>query len=371
MGSTVRNEYAPDVVSPPGETLQDVLEERDLSQADLADRTGRTKKTINEIVKGKAPITPETALQFENVLGIPAAFWNNREMAYRAYLARQAENDRLKQDISWIRELPYLEMARKGWIPESRDKIERVRALLSFFAVASREQWEEVAIRPQASFRRSKKYESDPGALSAWLRQGEIAASQLQCGAFNRQAFVEALEEARTLTVEPPDRFVPELANICARSGVAVVFIPELRGLRVWGATRWLSPSRALIQLSLRYKTDDHLWFTFFHEVGHILLHNKRDVFVENNDSNSGEEKEADRFATNHLIPPSDFVRLRPRTLYSEAAVRDFAQQLGIAPGIVVGRLQHEGLLPFTHLNGLKRHFRWAESQEENAKKNG
>lgn len=364
MASTVRNEYVPDVVSPPGETLQDVLDERDLSQADLADRTGRTKKTINEMIKGKAPITPETALQLEKVLGIPATFWNNREMAYRAYLARKAESDRLKQQVSWIREVPYGEMACNGWVPEFSDKVERVRALLSFFAVASREQWQEVAIRPQASFRRSKKHESEPGALSAWLRQGEIEASRLECDVFNRQAFIDGLEKARRLTLESPEVFVPALQDLCSRCGVAVVLVPELRKLRVWGATRWLSPTRAVIQLSLRYKTDDHLWFTFFHEAAHILLHNKRDVFVESDGAATEEEKAADRFAANHLIHASDFHRLRQRGLYSEDFVREFAEQLGIAPGIVVGRLQHDRLLPFTHLNGLKRHFRWAKSEE-------
>jgi HTH-type transcriptional regulator / antitoxin HigA len=364
MASTVRNEYVPDVVSPPGVTLQDVLEERDLSQADLADRTGRTKKTINEIIKGKAPITPETALQLEKVLGIPAAFWDSREMAYRSYLARKAETDRLKQQVDWIREVPYLEMARKGWVPESPDKIERVRALLSYFAVASQEQWRDIAIRPQASFRRSKRKGSDPGALSVWLRQGEIHARRRECGVFDPQAFRRVLEEAKRLTLEPPEVFVPALQAGCGRCGVAVVFVPELRKLCVWGATRWVSPTRAVIQLSLRYKTDDHLWFTFFHEAAHILLHNKRDVFVESDGAKSEEEKSADRFAANHLIPPREFQRLQEQGPHSEALVREFAAQLGIAPGIVVGRLQHDRLLPFSHLNGLKRRFRWAESDE-------
>ena len=368
MASTVQNEYVPDVVSPPGETLQDILDERGISQADLAERTGRTKKTINEIVKGKAPITPETALQLEKVLSVPATFWNNREMGYRAYLARKAEDDRLKQEVGWIREVPYLEMVRKGWVTGSPDKLECVRALLSFFAVASRDQWQEVAIRPQANFRRSKKHASDPGALSAWLRRGEIEASQLDCNAYNRQAFFESLEEAKRLTLESPDVFVPALQSLCARCGVAVVFVPELRKLRVWGSTRWLSSTRALIQLSLRYKTDDRLWFTFFHEAAHILLHNKRDVFVESDRTENEEERAADRFAANHLIPPSDFQRLRQRGAYSEGFVREFAEQLGIAAGIVVGRLQHDQLLPFTHLNGLKRRFRWVESEEEGGK---
>jgi len=194
----------------------------------------------------------------------------------------------------------------------------------------------------------------------AWLRQGEVEAGRLDCGTFDREAFIGVLGRARRLTGELPQSFVPALQELCGPCGVAVVFVPELPGLRVWGATRWLSPTRALIQLSLRYKTDDHLWFTLFHEAGHILLHNKRDVFVESGISDDEEERAADRFAANHLIPPSDFQRLRQEAPFSEGAVREFAQELGIAPGIVVGRLQHDGLLSFTHLNRLKRHYEWA-----------
>lgn len=54
-----------------------------MSQAVLAERTGRSKKTINEIIQGKAAITPDTALQLEKVLGVPASFWNNLERNYQ------------------------------------------------------------------------------------------------------------------------------------------------------------------------------------------------------------------------------------------------------------------------------------------------
>lgn len=89
--------YSPNKISAPGVTLFDILEERTMTQADLAQRTGRPLKTINEIIKGKAAITSETAIQLERVLGTPAAFWNQRETNYRAYLARQKELENLTE----------------------------------------------------------------------------------------------------------------------------------------------------------------------------------------------------------------------------------------------------------------------------------
>lgn len=85
------NQYVPDEVSPPGETLSEVLAEHGITQADLAERTGRPRKTIDEIIKGKAAITPETAIQLERVLGVPATFWNRRERQYREHLAKREE----------------------------------------------------------------------------------------------------------------------------------------------------------------------------------------------------------------------------------------------------------------------------------------
>jgi HTH-type transcriptional regulator/antitoxin HigA len=96
MSNIVQNQYNPDYVSPPGETLAEILEDREMSQAELADRMGRPKKTINEIIKGKAEITAETALELEKVLGTPAQFWNEREGRYRESLARKKENDHLR-----------------------------------------------------------------------------------------------------------------------------------------------------------------------------------------------------------------------------------------------------------------------------------
>lgn len=359
MISMGTNEYRPDRVSPPGETLLEMLEERGLRQSDLAERTGRPRKTINEIIKGKAAITPETALQLELVLGAPAEFWNQREKAFRSSLARQDEAKRLAGWKDWLRRFPYADMVNKCWVASHSAAGEKVRELLSFFAVVSPEQWREVHEKPQAAFHKSNAHASDVYALSAWLRRGVLQATEIHARPFDRDKFEQALAEIRGLTELPIQDAVPQVKALCADAGVAVVFVPQVKKSRASGVTRWLSPSKALIQLSLRYKTDDHLWFTFFHEAGHILLHGKRQIFLEDGAGLDKQEQQANQFAADHLIPPSEAERLYSLTTYSQAALRDFASSIGVAPGIVVGRLQHDKRLSCQICNGLKRKLQW------------
>ncbi len=176
MASAAKNQYTPDVVSPPGATLLDALDERGMTQADLAERTGRPKKTINEIIKGKAAITSETALQFEHVLGMPASFWNTRESIYRDYLARRAEHERLLSAREWVSMFPVATMAKRGWIRKYSDKAEQARELLAYLQVASPDVWRRRWEASRASFRLAKTFSSKDGVLAAWLRQGEIQA---------------------------------------------------------------------------------------------------------------------------------------------------------------------------------------------------
>lgn len=352
----------PDVVSPPGETLQEILDERGMSQVKLAERTGRPIKTISEIINAKAAITTGTALQLEKVLGVPARFWINRERNYQEWLAREAERAELKKHISWMEKFPIREMVRLGWIKKFDDSVTQLVEMLHFFSIASPDQWTSVWEKAAVNFRRSPAYAADPHIASVWLRQGELEAQQIQCALYDANKFRAALSEIRSLTTRTPEEFVPDITRLCAKAGVAVVFIHELPRLRTSGATRWLTPTKALIQLSLLYKRDDQLWFTFFHEAGHILHHGKRDVFLEGKGVEGDKEDEANRFAADVLIPPSEYRSFNPRRDYlSEADVLEFAKKIGIAPGIVIGRLQHDKYLPMTHLNGLKRTLVWAD----------
>lgn len=365
MSDEIQNQYTPDYVSPPGETLEEILEEREMSQAELALRMGRPRKTISEIINGHAAITPETALQLERVLSIPARFWNNLERNYREALARQEEQERLYKQVAWLDQIPVKDMIHKKWIRFCQDKVEQLREVLIFFGVASPERWQTVWGSAQVYFRKSLAFQSDPGAVAAWLCRGELVAAQINCAAYNPSKFREVLQQVRALTIEPQEVFQFEMVRLCASAGVAVVFVPELPKTRTSGATRWLKPDKALIQLSLRYKTDDHFWFCFFHEAGHILRHGKRSVFLEFKENQEDEEeKEANKFAADLLIPPAEWERfLASSQKRAKAGIQQFASEIGIAPGIVVGRLQYEKELPRSHCNDLKRRLEWASDE--------
>jgi len=255
-------------------------------------------------------------------------------------------------------------MIKKGWIAKRKSKVDKVKEALTYFGVSSTTQWKHLLEERSAQFRQSSAFKIDAGAVAAWLRQGEVLASRIQTRPFDRRMFLSVLREVRSLTTEPPEVFESRLPVMCAEAGVAVVFVPSPRGCRASGATQWLSPNKALIQLSLRYRTDDHLWFTFFHEAGHILKHPKKAVFLESDQVSSGvQEEEANRFAIDMLIPPSSYEEFVARSDFSKTAIMAFAAELAIAPGVIVGRLQHEGRLPWnSSCSTLKKRFRWVDA---------
>ncbi len=350
--------YLPDYVTPPGDTLLETLEVIGMTQTELANRMGRPKKTINEIIKGKAAITPETALQLELVLPMPASFWNERERKYQETLARLEEKDRLAKWVDWLNDIPYKELVSRELIEESSDSVEMVRQVLKFFGVASPDQWRAVwGDQIAAPLRESNKVTTSSAALSAWLRQGEIKGHEIDCQPFDENRFRQALKEVRRLTTEPPEVFQQKLVKLCLNNGIAVVLAPKFLNTRVYGAARWLTPRKALIQLSNFYKSDHQFWFSFFHEAAHILLHSKKSTFIDIKDNNTTKSKleiesEANEFAKNELIPPEQLRRFvekhgldQPATTDSEKHYLDediiikFAQEVEISPSIVVGRL--------------------------------
>lgn len=356
MTDKKRIEFKPDYVVAPGATLLETIQSLGLSQAELAKRTGRPLKTINEIIKGKAAITAETALQLEHVLGTPASFWNNLERNYRQALASIKEQKVLEAATDWVKKFPVKELVKRDAVAESRGGVELARAMFQFFGVSSMSAWSQVWTAQAAAYRRSPAFRTSPESTAAWLRLGEIAAKKQDLPAFDKVAFKQVLGRMRNLMSLHPAELQTSMVAECRKAGVALVFVKELPRTRVHGAVRWVGDN-PIIQLSCRYKVEDIFWFTFFHEAGHVLLHGKRDVFLEDDGSGDAKEREADAFATSHLIPESKWRRFITASNFSESSVQTLADSLGIPAGIVVGRLQHEERIPFSHFNYLKRRF--------------
>jgi HTH-type transcriptional regulator / antitoxin HigA len=352
-----RSAWQRDWAVSPGEILQEALEERGMSQSELARRMGRPIKTINEIVNGKAAITPDTAIQLERTLGITATFWNNLEASYREYLARQRAHEELEANAAWVDAFPVKELAEYNLINRGPSKAETLRSLLEFFRVSSPNAWETHWLAPTANFRASPAFEASPHAVAAWLQWGERAAIEIETQPFDAARLQEVLSDIRGLTRrEPFAQTVADVQRLLASAGVALVITPEIGKTRLSGAARWLSLDKAVIQLSLRHKSDDHFWFTLFHEGRHLLTGPRMDFIDADSDDQIDEaEQDADQFARDTLISPDDYAAFVSKGSFTEQSVRGFAKMVGIAPGIVVGRLQREKLLLPSHLNNLKK----------------
>ena len=358
--------FAPDHAAPPGDLVQDYLDHLGISARELGRRCGRSGKLMAEIISGKAALEPETALQLERVLDVPASIWSNMEASYQLHQARQAEQQVLVGSHDWAKEFPLKELATRGYIKPTTQKADQVLEVLRFFGVGSRKACEDrIEELLDVDYRTSPTFENDQWALAAWLRIGERRAAAIECQDYGRDAFVAALKDIRALTLVPINDALPEIEARCAAAGVAFVLEPALSKTRARGVSRWLSPRKALIQQTLRHKTDDHFWFTFFHECAHLLLHSRKAIFLDmlkgGGSAGPKEEAEANIWAQDFLIPSAAMRGFLMRFGGTAAEVMAFAKAQRIAPGIVVGQLQHHKALPHAALNQLKVRYAWAD----------
>lgn len=362
MDKRVINEYQPDYAVMPGDVLSAELELRGMTQQELAKRTGLTPKHIIAIIKARSTITPETAIKLERALGMAADYWLNLESHYQEVRARLNEESQLNEDLDWLTRIPVSQMVKLNWISKFSEKKAQLVEVLRFFGIASVSQWNDMWPNLNVAYRQHNHHEVFAESVSAWLRRGEIEAAQIPCAPYEKSTFRDVLDQMRQLTTEAPEVFIPRMQALCASAGVAVVFVPCLPKTGVSGATRWLNSNKAVIQLSLRYRSDDHLWFTFFHEAGHIMLHGKKELFLEGskNGLDEAKEEEANKFAQEELIPKIEFSNFIQQKTFSKASISAFSKKIGIAPGIVVGQLQHKKLLEVNYCNDLKVKFSWA-----------
>lgn len=356
----------------PGELVVEYLEFNGWSQRDLARRSGLTPKTISEVCNGKAPITPSTALALENVFQRPAHLWLNLQRRYDEAAARVTFAAKATEWQEWAKKFPIKEMRRFQWLETKDSTKSDLDALLSFLGVSSPDSWHAVWDASRVAYRQTRKFATTNEAVSAWVRATELEAADLdlEVKEFDQARLLESLDELRKQTRESVSKFIPKVQSICAAVGVVVVWVPELPNTGISGCARWLTDKKALVGLTLRYKWDHQMWFTFFHEVAHLVLHGKDHDFVVDNPTEDindkvvdphmqKHEEEANRFAADTLIPPRALASFIEQADFSNNAVLAFSQKQGIGPGIVIGRLQQEGLLEYYQGTKLMRKFDW------------
>lgn len=356
--------FEPDWITPPGDSISRLLFIKEIEQSELAEELGMDDDDFYLLLSGKVAISPNSAIVLAEHLGSTPAFWLRREKAYRSELKRCAHQNPVEQD-SWVKSFPLTDMRRHGIIPKSARGDALIASILSFFGCESFAEWKVLNASglEHVSFRASSAFESRDSATLAWKRMGEIQADKMQLPCFNREEFERMLPELKRLShLKSPELLLDKLRQQLSTVGVALTSARALSGCRASGATWMLSGGNPVIHLSFRHLSDDHLWFTIYHEAAHILLGHGEHVGYDkgSSDQRDKNEMEADQLARNLLIP-REIWRALVSIKINTSNIRSAARQAGVTPGILVGQLENAGLVAHSKFSFLKRRFFWGE----------
>lgn len=353
----------------PGEFLEEVLEDLGMGKDELAKRMNRPAAKLSAIFNGIKAITPDTALQLAKVTGVPAHIWTGLESEYRLTLARLQEQKELvnrKNETPFITKFCYSEISKLGYIEYKSKPTEKVEGLQKFLGVTSLSNLDNLR-RYQPFFKQNinKNHKVSSEAIISWLRIGEIEAYKINTNPFNEAKLYELLPDLRKMTTLSPDKFQKEMEKKFSDLGVALVIVPHLPKTCAHGATFWLNKNKAVLMITIRGRWADMFWFSLFHELGHILLHSRQQIYIESDPASGIDfvvknlEDEANTFASNNLIPASEYEQFFEQGSFYKKDILRFSGKINIHPGIVVGRLQHdEKILPSWH-NDLRERYVW------------
>lgn len=337
------------VAIPPGYSIKEQLVERGLTQKEFAMRMELSEKHISKLINGEVLLTTDVAVRLEMVLGIEAQFWLNLEAIYREKLFKIEEENNMENDIKIASKFPYKEMSNLNWIPKTNKVTEKVINLRKFFEV------NRLGLLLENNnlnvlWRRISESEKSNYALLAWAQKAKLEARSHQTSPININYLSNNIPLFRKMTNQRIEDFYNTLVDELKKSGISLVLLPHLEGSYLHGAT-FYDKNKIVVALSTRGKDADRFWFSFFHEIGHIVLGHI------NEDYNKQMEIDADKFAQDTLIPSDkykDFVSLKN---FTEQRIIDFANEIGVDQGIIIGRLQKDGLLSFKSLNHLKTKY--------------
>lgn len=339
------------IATPPGATIKEQLVDRGMSQKEFAARMDMSEKHISKLINGEVILTPDVAMRLEMVLGLPAHFWNNLESIYREKLTKVQAENAMDEDVEIAKKFPYKEMQKNGWVAEISKDSDKVIELRKYFEVVRLDKLKEPLI-PGIACRRQTVTEKADYALLAWAQKAKLEARSVITKAIDLQKLEKNLPKIRKMTTLSPEEFCPQLCEMLADCGIALVFLPHIGGSFLHGAT-FYDKDKIVVGLTVRDKDADKFWFSLFHELAHIIYGH-----INNPEGTTDEdESAADTFARDTLISKVGFDAFTKSGAFDQISMQEFAQQIGIDVGIVVGRLQKEGYIKYNRFNNLKTKY--------------
>ena len=336
------------IAIPPGATIKEQLNDRGLTQKEFALRMELSKKHISKLINGQVSLTSEVAMKLEMVLGIKMRFWLNLENLYQEAKKKVEYENNLNQDKEILSKLPYNEMVTFNWIPKARNKTDKIINSRNFFEVVSLNLLTKEALIPLFC-RQLSKTDKNFYLLMTLAQKAKIESRNIITSLINLELLKDNISKLRTMTRQ--DNFIVDLQQLLSKCGIALILLPSFKSSYTHGFT-FLDNNKIIIGITNRGKDSDKFWFSLFHEFGHIL-----NGHIWNKTQNDDNEKEADLFAEETLIPKADLKTFINNNNFQEQAIIEFAKQINIDPSIVVGRLQKERFLKYNQLNNLKKKY--------------
>lgn len=352
--------YEPKIAIHPGRHIARLLDELGVNQSWLSERAGVSRKLISQVISGEAFISPDLAVSLENVFGVSAEFWSNLNSNYLTVKSKIDRVEKAKAEAIIYKDNIfssfYNELAKSGYVEATRKGYIRVLNLQKFFGINSLDQ---IETTQSAAFRTAKNKNYDKYAMAAWLRCGEIKRNELTLEPYDEKKLKASIPRIKSIIYNMPKDFWKELVSIFAESGVALIAVKHLDKTYASGVARWVGQN-PMIMVSDRGKRDDKIWFTLFHEIGHIILkHGKNESFIELDEGmeRTKKEQDADDFATESLIPKSSYLSFVNKTapVFTKEKIFEFANREMVPAGVIVGRLQHDEIIPYSMFNDLKK----------------
>lgn len=345
------NEYKSITAFHPGYYISEIIENMGISQAEFAERLGSNTKTLSCLINGQANVTNDLAKKLSAMMGTSPEVWLNLQNTYDQKVIEIQKAKDYDEQAAMARLIDYRYFMEVAELPAANSIREKISHLCGWLKVADLR----ILAKPDflVNYRTglSDVREKNVVNAKAWIQTAINFASGIETKPYKAERLKSYLPEIRSMTLQSPEKFLPRMRQVFAECGVAFVLLPSLKNSGVNGAVKWMNDERVVLAMNNRRLDADIFWFSLFHEIGHVFQRKIKTVFVSYDEKAMSEankrlEEEADIFAKNRLIPASDYRKLSPTKYTSDAEIMAFAKSIGIHPGIVAGRLQHEGILP-------------------------
>ena len=355
-------EYKDIVAFHPGYYIADIINEMDISQAEFAERMGTTAKTLSQLLNGQANITNDLAKKLSVMMGTSTEVWQRLQNAYDQKIIEIQQAEDFDEQKELVKQIDYAYFVDVAGLPKTKSTEEKISILCSFFKVSDLR----IMLKPDylVSFRSGTSNNSYKKVLNsrAWIQTAMNIAKDIETEPYSAKKLKGYLPELRNMTLQSPEVFLPRMREIFAECGVAFILLPHLKYSGVNGAVKWVNNERVVLAMNNRGLNADKFWFSLFHEIKHVFQQKIKTVFVSGTEAeminyNNTLEEEADRFASDYLIPPNELRRFAPTRYTSDREIVEFAKSIGIHPGIVAGRLQHEKIIPQNRCSKLKEKY--------------